>query len=962
MINGLQIEYTRPTAQQPAGTKASGHVRCGLTIGSTPFAVHIPLGASREYQLVVGGDQGIVCALSKLDAANLDGFVAYLANRSDQSLKLNELMDEFDWLPAVSITPKTLLYASFRPPLSRKKSVKPAKSGTLLAAEIATSGLQLNKLPLVKDLVPADKPMGIKSFGLLYASTPLTKVQLEGINRKADDSIRNPLLQAGSILEAGLSQGLTTIIHCALADTHYPMTFAVTDNRKSSKASSKPAKASRASKGPRQAIQPVRKSVGLITIESIAVKMHDGKLRLQVDGSMQMNGFNLAFMDLAIEVGLKDLMQADISGISFDLAGMHLSYNKKAMAISGTLLRSQTADGRSEYAGQLLFKKGHLTLTGLGMYSKLPSGDASAFAYAALLYPLGGDPAFFIKGVALGMGYNRGVKVPPIHLVNKFLLVTALQQTPPVKAGKKGLAGAGESVAEIKQKFAILSKYLPEMQGQYMIAMGMAVSTYEQLYSIAVLMVGFGDAGVSASVVCLSNMQLPPKITGSPPMVRVELAFTIEVNFKTGLFRLEAQLTENSFILCPPCRLTGGFAFYTWFSGRHAGDFVITLGGYHPTRFKKPAHYPTVPRLSFNLDLGHTRYKGVMYAALTPVAIMGGGYFQGIYGRSIVEAWFTVHLNLILSWLPFFYEGKLSLEFGIKVDLWLWSWRGTVGGNLHVWGPEFAGKCYVDFGVATISLEFGASDKPLKIQPVSWHEFKKTYLPKKDDDFCKLNISEGLIAERQDWFLVEPDQFALNIESQLPLNQAILDSVQDKPQHVPGNPFAVAPMGGKKVKDWNLDIKVLKAPEGMQFKAAGVNKPMPLALWGDNIRPDLTQDKRTKDLLSQVEITASLGRPPGFTEPVDADEFKFQDVVENDPYWQWGTWRTTSVGDSTATGDKARQQKIQTSLEGSDQNARRQSIRDYFGCQDDTLSLDHMANDIGSVFIGVPNIIQGEAA
>ena len=200
----------------------------------------------------------------------------------------------------------------------------------MLAAEIATSGLQLNKLPLVKDLVPADKPMGIKSFGLLYASTPLTKVQLEGINRKADDSIRNPLLQAGSILEAGLSQGLTTIIHCALADTHYSMTFAVTDNRKSSKASSKPAKASRASKGPRQAIQPVRKSVGLITIESIAVKMHDGKLRLQVDGSMQMNGFNLAFMDLAIEVGLKDLMQADISGISFDLAGMHLSYNKKS--------------------------------------------------------------------------------------------------------------------------------------------------------------------------------------------------------------------------------------------------------------------------------------------------------------------------------------------------------------------------------------------------------------------------------------------------------------------------------------------------------------------------------------------------------------------------------------------------------------------------------------------------------
>ena len=41
-----------------------------------------------------------------------------------------------------------------------------------------------------------------------------------------------------------------------------------------------------------------------------------------------------------------------------------------------------------------------------------------------------------------------------------------------------------------------------------------------------------------------------------------------------------------------------------------------------------------------------------------------------------------------------------------------------------------------------------------------------------------------------------------------------------------------------------------------------------------------------------VELLSGLlfvlaSQPPGATEEVNADEFTFQDVVENDPYWQW---------------------------------------------------------------------------
>ena len=56
-------------------------------------------------------------------------------------------------------------------------------------------------------------------------------------------------------------------------------------------------------------------------------------------------------------------------------------------------------------------------------------------------------------------------------------------------------------------------------------------------------------------------------------------------------------MTSDSYVLAPDCRLTGGFALCFWFKPHpRAGDFVVSLGGYHPA-FNAPPHYPAVPRL-----------------------------------------------------------------------------------------------------------------------------------------------------------------------------------------------------------------------------------------------------------------------------------------------------------------------------------------------------------------------------
>ena len=73
-----------------------------------------------------------------------------------------------------------------------------------------------------------------------------------------------------------------------------------------------------------------------------------------------------------------------------------------------------------------------------------------------------------------------------------------------------------------------------------------------------------------------------------------------------GVFLIRAQLTENSWLLYREVRLTGGFAFALWWKGPLAGQFVLTIGGYHPS-FHRDG-YPG--RAAARADLaGHRRHR-----------------------------------------------------------------------------------------------------------------------------------------------------------------------------------------------------------------------------------------------------------------------------------------------------------------------------------------------------------------
>src|SRR6185312_8089540 len=100
---------------------------------------------------------------------------------------------------------------------------------------------------------------------------------------------------------------------------------------------------------------------------------------------------------------------------------------------------------------------------------------------------------------------------------------------------------------------------------------------------IVAVTIAVGD-GLDVNILGLARAGLP---NPAAPVVQLELALQARFSTREGVLSIRAQLTDNSWLFSPACRLTGGFAFVIWF---RTGEFVISIGGFHP-RFARPAHY-----------------------------------------------------------------------------------------------------------------------------------------------------------------------------------------------------------------------------------------------------------------------------------------------------------------------------------------------------------------------------------
>jgi hypothetical protein len=474
----------------------------------------------------------------------------------------------------------------------------------------------------------------------------------------------------------------------------------------------------------------IQRSFGPLRIEQIGFAVdQDGStvhgLRVLFDGGLSMLGLAIDVEDLSVgaqwPLTSGDPPLTDPHAWSIDLAGLAVGYSGGGVSLAGALRRRGSPP---DYTGVLIAHLGPYGLTAFGGYGQFLAPDGSKytslFVVAGITAPIGGPPAFFVTGLGGGLGISRRLVLPAtLDDFPNYPLVAALDPHSTL-------------ASDPQHALDELSSAFPPERGNFWFAAGVSFTSFALVDVTAVVAVSVGD-GFQLALLGLGRMALP---TTYAPLVQVELALQARFSTKEGALIVQAQLTQNSWLLTPDCRLTGGFAYASFFgSNPDAGQFVLSIGGYHPS-FHHDG-YPVVPRVGYIWSVASVlTISGQSYFALTSEAIMAGTRFTAALDLGFLWASLTLGIDAIVYFDPFKFmaDGYASIAAGITIDVDL-GWFGHItvtmsfhlGATVHIVGPDFHGSASIDLDVTSTTIAFG-SDTDNSTQQLSWTDFSAKYL------------------------------------------------------------------------------------------------------------------------------------------------------------------------------------------------------------------------------------------
>lgn len=466
----------------------------------------------------------------------------------------------------------------------------------------------------------------------------------------------------------------------------------------------------------------IQKGFGPIYIEQVGfgVTVRQDQLErisLLLDGRVSLFGLTAAVDDLQLTfVIASNASLFDPSRWAIDLGGLAISADMGGITLAGGLRKFGSGDN-VEYVGMLLARFAVYGLSVYGGYgSAVVDGQrfSAFFAFGAINGPIGGPPAFFLTGIGGGLGINRDLIFPTD--------MSRFGEFPFLKALDPGAQPSDDPMAEL----ARLRDIFPMARGQFWFAAGISFTCFALVDGIAVIAVKIGD-GFELALLGLARLALPrPQF----PLVSIELGLLARFSTKEGVLWIQAQLTDNSWLLHESVRLTGGFAFVTWFKGPNSGQFVLTMGGFHPN-FHRDG-YPNVPRLGFRWSVSDAIViKGENYFALTSEAVMAGGELKASarFGPAWAEVVFGA--NGIVYFDPFRFEVEVyaRISAGVTIDVWIGeiTISISIGARIMVAGPKFHGRATFDIGPISLTVSFGDANQSQKIY-LSWEQFVRKYL------------------------------------------------------------------------------------------------------------------------------------------------------------------------------------------------------------------------------------------
>lgn len=718
------------------------------------------------------------------------------------------------------------------------------------------AGIALSELPLVGPAFSATQRLGIR-LQLVVADADFTAAEIDRIN--AASPATTTKLRSEALDTAGGRVRLQTTLDLGgrQLPLRAPLVLAGPLTPAAVPLAASPADA--------RLLQwvPVQQAFGALYFERIGVGLtadHQG-LALVLDASLTLGGLTLSLLGLGAEISIEALSKGDLVPKPH-LDGVGLAFESAGLTLAGALIASG-AD-RAVFDGAVSVRYGDLGISGVGSYREV-EGQPSVFVFAEVDYPLGGPAFFFVDGLTFGFGYNRKLILPELDALARFPLLAPAAPA----SGLAALAGQ-------------LSPYLQPAEGEYFVAAGVKFRSFGMVKGRLLVSLAFGRTR-ELDVLGLATASSPPEseARGAPLLMKAELGIRGRYRPDEGDVFVEGKLQPDAYLFGPGAHLSGGFAFYAW---SEQGDFVLTLGGYHP-RFAVPAHYPRVPRLALSWQVDeHLSLKAETYFALTSSAMMAGGRLRADWESEDLHASFGAGVDCLVTWQPFAYDAEVDVAVAVAYRTTFHTFTADLVARLAVWGPPFSGTAHVKWWIFSFDVEFGEARRAPAA--VTWPAFVEAFLPK--GEVLTLGVQSGKVTHhdqgpaaalpanaRDDLGVINPRELCLVLRSAVPVTRGVVlqQALDDRSASV-----GVVPMG-RSTLDSVLQVTLVRTGDaralGDRFQVTAHDEPLPAALWGraapDPLRGAEPVPGRTRFVLRAHEPAVEAPVPIGAeSEPAHA--------------------------------------------------------------------------------------------
>jgi hypothetical protein len=426
---------------------------------------------------------------------------------------------------------------------------------------------------------------------------------------------------------------------------------------------------------------PIQKTIGPLDVVALMIELREDSLGIGIDLSFQLSVIKVTVYELGLRFNFKP--PEGTLPVEVFLHGLGLSFDGGGIKLAGMFAEVAKEEGPPDYVGGAVVSIVNLfQLSAIGAYTEV-EGEASLFLFASLVAPLGGPPYCFITGIAGGFGFNRSL--PPPGLLTDHPFIKVMRGEIPM--------GSGDAAS-----LATISGLFAAQKGTYWIAGGIQFTSFGLIQGKVIVAVQFGNK-FSFNLLGLAAF-------GISPVAYFELG--IEITADEEKFLLKAGLSKNSYIIHPDIfSLQGDFGLGIWYASPHKGDFILSIGGYHPY-FKVPSHYPELARVGVKCTIfGFVRLSVEAFFALTPQALMAGVAVSLSAEFAGIGAGLDVYIDVFITWDPFYLIARMG------VIVWFeFLGRHEIGVELKIFTPDFGGIATIDLMLVSFDVEFGAKENP----------------------------------------------------------------------------------------------------------------------------------------------------------------------------------------------------------------------------------------------------------